>query len=269
LKTQKNKRRQVQQSIKRRLGFEKTVSTLSSRFASILNIDDAINASLADMGGLAGASRAYLFLFRKNGTIADNTHEWCAEGISPQINNLQNLSTEMVPWWMEKLRKGEIIHLKDVSKLPPEANAEKEILEAQDIKSLLVLPLYIRKELTGFIGFDNVIKTGEWSGADLAILRTSSEIIGNALERKRIEEKLYKLRNLSTSLIEALPAFFVALNAERKILLMNEFMLKTLGYTLDEVIGKDYLTTFVPESERKKLSKIFNASSTFRHFLTP
>ncbi len=146
------------------------------------------------MGRLSKASRSYLFLLREDKTTMDNTHEWCAEGGSPQIDNLKNLPCDMFPWWMTKLCKRGVIHITDVSKMPAEANAEKEILESQDIKSVLVLPLYIGKELAGFIGFDNVTDTGEWSDDDLAMLRMSSEIIGNALDLKQAEEREKQLQ---------------------------------------------------------------------------
>jgi len=185
-------RKRAEDQIKRRLKFEKTISDISSRFVGVSKIDNSINASLADMGKLSGAGRAYLFLLNKDGATMDNTHEWCAEGVSPQIDNLKNLPCEMFPWWMDKLLKGETIHIMDVSRLPTEAKAEKKTLEAQDIKSLLVLPLHVGRKLAGFIGFDNVRETGEWSDDDLALLRTSSEIIGSAIKRTLAEELISK-----------------------------------------------------------------------------
>ncbi|MEW6418584.1 MAG: response regulator [Nitrospirota bacterium] len=192
------------EALKWRLEFEKTIANISSRFVEDSNVDKSINAALRDMGILNGASRAYLFIFSEDGTSVDNTHEWCAEGVTPQIDNLQNLPTEMFPWWMQKLRNREVIHITDVSKMPEEAKAEKEILESQDIKSLLVIPLISADKLAGFIGFDNVEETGEWSEEDLALLRISSGLIGNVLERKRAEDELKssreQLRNLSAHL---------------------------------------------------------------------
>ncbi len=76
-------------------------------------------------------------------------------------------------------------------------------------------------------------------------------------DRKRVEEVLRRERDFNTTLIQSSPVFFVAINAESDILLMNEMMLNTLGYTLNEVVGKNYLTTFVPEVDREMLSKVF------------
>ena len=59
------------------------------------------------------------------------------------------------------------------------------------------------------------------------------------------------------SFIQSLPGFFVAINSKGRTVLINDLMLQALGYTRDEVVGRDYLTTLVPASEREKVSKVF------------
>jgi len=76
-------------------------------------------------------------------------------------------------------------------------------------------------------------------------------------EYKQAEEELRKERDFNNTLIQTSPVFFVAINAEGKTLMMNEVMLKTLGYTSEEVVGKGYLSTFVPQEDRAKLSLVF------------
>lgn len=76
-------------------------------------------------------------------------------------------------------------------------------------------------------------------------------------ERKEAEEQLRRERDFNKTLIQASPAFFVAIDADGKTILMNEAMLCALGYSGDEVIGSDYLTTFVPEEDQEMLSEVF------------
>jgi PAS domain S-box-containing protein len=76
-------------------------------------------------------------------------------------------------------------------------------------------------------------------------------------ERKRAQEALRKERDFSTSLLEASPTFFVAISAQGRTLMMNQAMLIALGYTREEAIGRDYLDTFVPVDDRKKLAQVF------------
>jgi len=76
-------------------------------------------------------------------------------------------------------------------------------------------------------------------------------------DRKQAEKKLNKERDFSNTLIQSSPIFFVAINAEGKTMMMNQVMLKALGYKKDEVVGTDYSKVFVPEHDRQRLSKIF------------
>ena len=75
---------------------------------------------------------------------------------------------------------------------------------------------------------------------------------------KRPQESLHKGRNFSNDLIKASPAFIIAINEKDQILLMNEAMLNTLGYSEEEVIGKNYISLIVPEDERALVRKNFD-----------
>ena len=77
-------------------------------------------------------------------------------------------------------------------------------------------------------------------------------------ERIHMEEVLRRERDLSTVMVESSPAFFVAIDFDGKVRLMNDSMLHALGYTLEEVVGRDYIYTFVPDGDREKLSKVFS-----------
>ncbi len=82
-------------------------------------------------------------------------------------------------------------------------------------------------------------------------------LITDITERKRIEEELQKEKEFSQTLVHNSPTFFVAISSTGKIIMMNDTLLQALGYTKNEVVGRDYLTTFVPESNRESLSKVF------------
>jgi PAS domain S-box-containing protein len=178
---------QAHESIKRKIEIEETVTRLSSRFVGRFDYQQSVTAALGDIGGLGRASRAYLFLFNKELNEMNNSHEWCAEKVIPQIENLQNLSCDVFPWWMNELRKGKIISVPSVDELPREAAAEKAILSNQGIKSVLVFPVTIKSQLAGFIGLDNVMGAVKWSSADIAVLGTAVEIISSAIERFQAE----------------------------------------------------------------------------------
>ncbi len=231
-------RKQSEKDIKRRLEFEQTIARLSSRFVGVFNMDEAINQSLEELGRISGASRVYLFFLRDNGAKMDNTHEWCAEGVSPQMENLKDIPSNMFPWWMKKLQDNQLIRIRDVAQLPDDAQSEKEILESQLIKSLLVIPVRVKSILVGFIGFDNVIHAGDWKDEDSLLLNIFSELLGYAFERKHAEEESEALSNRNQALLEALPDDIFVLSRDGKFLdTTTDKEIHSFG--VDALIGKN------------------------------
>jgi len=87
------------------------------------------------------------------------------------------------------------------------------------------------------------------------------EIVLDITDRKQAVVALQKERDFSNTLIQSSPAFFVAIDRDGKIIMMNDSMLEALGYTLDEVKGKDYLSTFVSHSDHEELQEVFKTLS--------
>lgn len=187
-------RNRIEEQLRQRLEFERAIALVSSRFVGVTDIDEVVQQSLADFGRLSHASRAYLFLFSQDGETMDNTHEWCDAGVSSEQANLQGLPLAAVPWWVSTLRRGETIFIRNVAQMPAEARAERELLEAQGIRSLLSLPVTIDGSLAGFIGFDYLAGIREWSEEDINLLRVVAEIVGNALEREQAEVQRSRLQ---------------------------------------------------------------------------
>ncbi|MCF8308731.1 MAG: PAS domain S-box protein [Bacteroidales bacterium] len=227
-----------------------TLTSISNRFINAFDIDKAIHVSLAEMGQVSGADRAYLFLFSEDGKMMDNTYEWCAEGVQPEIHNLKNIPVTSFPWWMEKLRKGDHIHIDNVSNMPDEAKAEKESLQSMDIKSLLVLPLYTGNQLKGFTGFDDINKTGEWKEEHTQILQAFSQIIINTFERKRSKE------NFKT-LYEHIPDVVYFIDKEGKIKEINQAVELLTGFKKEDLIGTHFQKlSFFSEESLEKLKEL-------------
>ncbi|HOP86972.1 MAG TPA: PAS domain S-box protein [Syntrophorhabdaceae bacterium] len=75
--------------------------------------------------------------------------------------------------------------------------------------------------------------------------------------RKVSELKLKEEMGFNRALIENSPAFYIAISPDGRVLFMNKSLLKVLGYSAKDVIGKDCLTNFIPPEERDSLSKVF------------
>ena len=56
--------------------------------------EQTLNRILQDIGGYYEADRAYIFEMDRDRKVFNNTYEWCREGVSPEIENLQNISAD-------------------------------------------------------------------------------------------------------------------------------------------------------------------------------
>ncbi|MBI1296845.1 PAS domain S-box protein [bacterium] len=177
-------------SLQRRLEMESLVGQISKQFinARTREIDNIINVCLQHIGEFVDVDRCYIFQLDGTKTLMSNTYEWCALGITPEIDNLQDLPSSIFPWWMACLDRGEVVSIPRVSELPPEAENEREILSQQSIQSVLIVPLVYRGDLTGFLGFDSVCAEKQWETQDSILLQLVGEVIINALQRRDAEE---------------------------------------------------------------------------------
>ena len=187
---------QAEQTLRHRVEMEKRVADISTRFINLPpeKIDQSVTDALGSVGTLCGVDRSYVFSVDLEAMSMTNTHEWCAGGVKPQRKTLQGIPFDLFPWWMERLFRFEHIYIPRVADMLPEADAERDILEPQGIKSLIVVPMVWQKELKGFIGFDSVKEERRWSGEDILLLNTLSNIVVQALEDKRSAEKLRKAK---------------------------------------------------------------------------
>jgi len=186
-------------SMETRLGFLREQREISAEFVSAIdNIDPPIRRTIASVGEFSGTDRVNLFIFNDDGQTMDSVYEWCAEGVEPKISKQRVCPIPTFTPWIDRLRNDEVINISDVPKTPPRAKAELEILQGQDIRSTLILPINTAGELSGLMllcfGFGNNRSTGEWGDGDIQLLRMASDTIGAALERMRTERELRNTR---------------------------------------------------------------------------
>lgn len=168
--------------------YQEVLSEISVMFNSQIDFDEKIQFTLATLGKTLDVSRTYIFEDFDEGKKTKNTFEWCANGVEPQIEMLQELShKEDVPSFRPHLITNGKLFSNDVSQLPEDM---REILEPQKIKAILIYPLYIDSKFFGFIGLDETRSTREWRDSADKLLKTVSGIIANAYKEKIIKEDL-------------------------------------------------------------------------------
>lgn len=116
--------------------------------------EDSIAALLEYLGQSLQSDRVYIFEEMGDGTFR-NTYEWCAGGVTPQKENLQNVSFQVVSLWYQKFLQGENVIIKSLESVRETDRPVYDYLEPQNIQSLVVSPLVREGKIIGFYGVDN------------------------------------------------------------------------------------------------------------------
>lgn len=146
----------VSQNGKERLTFANKIVDYVNILSQCANYDEAVNKVLAAVGDFYQADRAYLFerdQFKPD--YWNNTFEWCAPGVEPQIKNLQCVPPQVLERWIKVFQKKDSIIIYNLTPLKKTSPYEWEILHKQGIQRLIAVPLCDNDKIIGFIGVDN------------------------------------------------------------------------------------------------------------------
>ncbi len=207
-------RKRAEQALQHRVEFEELITTIATYFIHLPSseIDNGINYALQAIGEFTGVDRGYVFILSRDGRI-HNTHEWCAAGIESRIGHLKSLSAEPPPWWMEKLKWSETIHVPRVAELPSEMNI-KGAWRSQSVRSIVAVPMVYGKSLFGFLEFNSERAEKTWIEEDVRLLKTVGEAFVSALVRKQAERALQEARDAAEAANQAKSEFLARMSHE-------------------------------------------------------
>jgi len=178
-------------------------------------VEEVIHHSLQEMAEFVNADRAYIFEYDFNKNVCNNTYEWCREGISAEIDNLQDVPLDFMPNWIAIHRRGEAYYMPDINLLPNNGPfSVRGLLEPQGVKSLITLPMKLNDELVGFVGFDSVYDFHTYSEKERDLLAVFSQMLINITERKRQSEALVKAKNEAEHALKTKEIFLATMSHE-------------------------------------------------------
>ncbi|MEP5103687.1 MAG: ATP-binding protein, partial [Ekhidna sp.] len=187
------KEKEAEQALMKYAEMQRILINLSTKYIDLPleEVEQAINDSLRELGSFVGADRSYVFDFNRESGFCSNTYEWCNNGITPEIQNNQNLPLDIMPELVNAHLMGDPLIVQDVNRVTKKDF--KDLLFAQGIKSLMTMPMIHNKECVGFVGFDWVNKFHNASEKEVILLELFSEMLVNIRIRSQNERELRKL----------------------------------------------------------------------------
>lgn len=210
------------------------------------NFYDRLGIILKWIGEHTNVSRTYIFEDNNDGTHTNNTFEWCNYGIASVINDLQEVPYEIIPSWKKMLLKEGRVFSTDIYTLPEDL---LPVLEPQNIKSILVYPLYNQKDFYGFVGFDECVRNKVWEEDEVELLRLLSNIISNAFERRQMLNTILENETRLKLAIGNAREGVWELNIQTREMVFDDEWRANLGYEIGEIKNNfdGYLALIHPE----------------------
>ena len=205
--------------------------------------DEFENALWSSMGIMAGAVDAERMRLWKNSTVDGKLYctqlfEW-SEGVEPQIGKAHTIDVlydDALPGWEERLSRGQCINsiVRDMS------IKEQERLAPQGILSVLIVPVYIREEFWGFVGFNDCHREREFTTNEESILRSGSMLIANALLRNEMTQELASALEDARAASQAKTRFLSNMSHEIRTPMNAIVGMTMIGKSAEDAEKKDY-----------------------------
>lgn len=216
----------------------------------------AIDDALGHLRTAAGASRVYLFENfddPRDGLCMRQTHEACASGVEPQIDNplLQRLRYASAYEPARRVLSQGQPFWGIVDELDEETRG---VLAPQGILSILNIPVSVTGAWYGFIGFDDTVSPRAWSGEDVRLLQTAAEMVGAHIGRERAVEELARRQAKMDGIFRTAPSG-IGTVVDRVLTEVNERLCRITGYAADEMLGRGARFLYADQEEYERVGR--------------
>ncbi|MGE5422368.1 MAG: EAL domain-containing protein [Ignavibacteriales bacterium] len=170
--------------------FQQMLSLISTDFVSAgeSNLSEKIQRLLQRCGEYFEPDRIHIFVFSSDGNTMTQIQEWCAAGIEPSTAISEEMET--VPWWMDRFRQNDNVYIPEVGALTENSRSLRDILEANQIKSLIAVPIFRKETIKGFLCFDSVRTAKHWRADHQEMLKVLTHLLADAWGKVEAEREI-------------------------------------------------------------------------------
>lgn len=252
-----NQRLEAEKKLAYKSDLLTAITKITNKLLSEKNLDTIFDDILLTIGEAANVDRVHFFVNDSKLDTIQLKHEWVAKSIDSQIENqeLKNFPNKNFRELLNILidNKEYNFLVKDLGN-----SIAKQSLEKRKILSLLRLPVFVKNEFYGFIGFDDCKEERIWNEDEINILRTLANNISSAIDRSINERIILESEERFKLLTENIPGTVYLSNYDDKWsdIYLNDEIENLTGYPKSEFLeNKIYFVDLIHPDDRDKVDK--------------
>ncbi len=250
--------KQAEEHIAKRESYLAALVDVQQRLLADQDKNRCYQSILEILGKATGASHVYTF--NTDHAASDQLQlsqsaQWWSDSLAPRTNKstLPCLSDGCFGRWVEVLGRGEIV-TGVVADFP---ETEQIILLGQGILSILILPLMVKDEFRGLIGFENYTTAYAWDSSEVALLQAAASAISLWQERVATKETLKASEQRFRTLVDNIPGavYRCVLDSDWTMLFISEAITDISGYPASDFVNNQ-VRTFASIIHPEDLAKV-------------
>lgn len=209
-------RKHTELALQARIGLESLILAISTRMINLPadQLDAAVLNALRQVGEFLGVDRGYVSLLDETRTVFSTPYQWYAPSAGPAAHRQQPQPVARFAYGWNRLLRGEVHCVHHTAELPRGEAIYRAALEEAGIVSMLTVPLIVRGEAIGAVGFERLGAGSDWGEEVLVLMKVVADILVNAIERDRTHGQVRRLNEELEQRVRERTAQLEATNAE-------------------------------------------------------
>jgi PAS domain S-box-containing protein len=250
------RRFEAEKKLKYKSELLSAIALCTEKFLVSNKTEEIFEETFKIVGNVLECDHILFHKYDKKTQIIRQEYKWAKPGMILQVHEIQDFIPEKVYSVIDSILSEKFF--KAITKNLSEINL-KNVLEANEIKSILIFPLYSQEELLGFISFDDCTNEKNWSDDEVAILKTFSQNISFALERNNKDVIIYESEEKFRLLTNNIPGtvYLATYDDNWTKIFINDHVFNLTGYTKQEFFDKEisFVDLIHPDDLKKNIDK--------------